>query len=582
MSERPFVIAILSGKGGVGKTTISLNLAKELASRGPVWLIDIDLFNRGSTSALWESEKGMPLSVAELILATQTFSERGDREQLAAFFSLKVRAALESLAYDSRLTFLPAARAVEGKEASYVLWRGMAELGLSAEIFVGALADACGALTAGGVVILDGHGGLDELSLAAAVVSDTCYIVNEPDLITFTGSVTLFREVREQARRSPHDAWVEFIINRVSPKDRIKRLEEHFGPMLDSMSPAPEAVAVYFPLERELFGVFGDDPFVSQLYTRYWFSRKIALLAEKVAESGIDSGVLDPEWWRKPRVANPAHVRTALQREIYKRGDVLLFAWLSMAVVGLIGWVWDLLATLRQFSTPPPSSFWFACVASAAVLFVMTVRWLGVQREHVRNIRRLRGRPERRLRYGSDSAAGRARERLETVRKTRSAWRPLAFAGIVMATLGIFAAIAIPNLLTAMQRSKQKRSMADMRSITTAWEARAIDENSYGAAGQFQVGADFDWLPREVDPKTLEGMLTPTYIRVFPAKDGWQHLYDYAVSLKADGYSIRSAGRDGAFEQTKYVVGATKSFNNDIVFSDGYFVTWPEGVQAAY
>ena len=36
---------------------------------GPVWLIDIDLFNRGATSALRESEKEIPLSVAGLILA---------------------------------------------------------------------------------------------------------------------------------------------------------------------------------------------------------------------------------------------------------------------------------------------------------------------------------------------------------------------------------------------------------------------------------------------------------------------------------------------------------------------------------
>ena len=34
---------------------------------------------------------------------------------------------------------------------------------------------------------------------------------------------------------------------------------------------------------------------------------------------------------------------------------------------------------------------------------------------------------------------------------------------IVVAIIGILAAIAIPNLLTAMQRSKQKRTMADMR-----------------------------------------------------------------------------------------------------------------------
>src|SRR3989442_2085943 len=53
---------------------------------------------------------------------------------------------------------------------------------------------------------------------------------------------------------------------------------------------------------------------------------------------------------------------------------------------------------------------------------------------------------------------------------------------IVVAIIGILAAIAIPNLLTAMQRARQKRSMADMRTIATAWESRATETNNYTAA----------------------------------------------------------------------------------------------------
>src|SRR5947208_16735913 len=52
----------------------------------------------------------------------------------------------------------------------------------------------------------------------------------------------------------------------------------------------------------------------------------------------------------------------------------------------------------------------------------------------------------------------------------------------VVAIIGILAAIAIPNLLTAMQRARQKRSMADMRTIATAWESRATETNNYTAA----------------------------------------------------------------------------------------------------
>ncbi|MEO8035925.1 MAG: prepilin-type N-terminal cleavage/methylation domain-containing protein, partial [Acidobacteriota bacterium] len=54
---------------------------------------------------------------------------------------------------------------------------------------------------------------------------------------------------------------------------------------------------------------------------------------------------------------------------------------------------------------------------------------------------------------------------------------------IVVAIIGILAAIAIPNLLTALQRAKQKRTLADIRSIATAWEARSTDLGKYNAAG---------------------------------------------------------------------------------------------------
>ena len=45
---------------------------------------------------------------------------------------------------------------------------------------------------------------------------------------------------------------------------------------------------------------------------------------------------------------------------------------------------------------------------------------------------------------------------------------------IVIAIIGILAAIAIPNLLNAVQRGKQKRTMSDMRALATAIEATIV------------------------------------------------------------------------------------------------------------
>ena len=56
---------------------------------------------------------------------------------------------------------------------------------------------------------------------------------------------------------------------------------------------------------------------------------------------------------------------------------------------------------------------------------------------------------------------------------------------IVVAIIGIIVAIAIPNLLNAIQRAKQKRTMGDMRSAGTAAEAYAVDFNHYPAAAGY-------------------------------------------------------------------------------------------------
>src|SRR5438874_7137433 len=86
---------------------------------------------------------------------------------------------------------------------------------------------------------------------------------------------------------------------------------------------------------------------------------------------------------------------------------------------------------------------------------------------------------------------------------------------IVVAIIGILAAIAIPNLLTAMQRSKQKRTMADMRTIATAWEARATDLNKYSAAGSITISSHAADLTRLLYVTALQTCTLPII------KDGW-------------------------------------------------------------
>ncbi len=140
---------------------------------------------------------------------------------------------------------------------------------------------------------------------------------------------------------------------------------------------------------------------------------------------------------------------------------------------------------------------------------------------------------------------------------------------IVVAIIGILAAIAIPNLLTAMQRSKQKRTMADMRSIATAWEARATDTNTYTAAGVTYLAATAKI------SAGVANMLQSTYIKMCPVKDAWGTEYD--VGSSATQYSIESYGKNTTDDSDPG--GPTTKFDCDILFADGTFVQYPEGVQ---
>lgn len=149
---------------------------------------------------------------------------------------------------------------------------------------------------------------------------------------------------------------------------------------------------------------------------------------------------------------------------------------------------------------------------------------------------------------------------------------------VIVAVIGILAAIAVPNLLMARQRASQKRTMADIRSLSTAVEAYSTDKNEY---------------PKGSTAIDLAAVLAPTYIKTVPTLDGWGHAIKYTClkdattpdSDKCAGYAIASAGKDGLFELPSLEDAAaqaprpTGNFDCDIVYSNGKFIEYPEGVQ---
>ena len=147
---------------------------------------------------------------------------------------------------------------------------------------------------------------------------------------------------------------------------------------------------------------------------------------------------------------------------------------------------------------------------------------------------------------------------------------------IVVAIIGIVVAISVVNMINAIQRAKQKRSMGDMKSIATALEAYATDQNYYPAAAGFTLPSGLS-LPTTT-LGTVPGMLSPTYLRIVPLVDGWSSFFTYGTSPARGDFVLRSAGADGALETTP-TWGVTTNFNADIILVDGTFVQYPDGAQ---
>ena len=153
---------------------------------------------------------------------------------------------------------------------------------------------------------------------------------------------------------------------------------------------------------------------------------------------------------------------------------------------------------------------------------------------------------------------------------------------IVIAIIGLIAAMIIPNMLQSMTKAKQKRAMADERLVGTAFMAWLSDEASAAAAGQstFSVG-----LYEQKPTASVSELLVPQYIQLIPVFDGFGYSYEYRFTTDSGAdqvMAIRSFGVGGEPDGDEYVVGGfiPTDFERDIIWADGFFVSWPAGLDS--
>ena len=136
---------------------------------------------------------------------------------------------------------------------------------------------------------------------------------------------------------------------------------------------------------------------------------------------------------------------------------------------------------------------------------------------------------------------------------------------IVVTIIGIIAALAFPNLRSAMDRAKQKATMTNMRGIGNALEMYSVDHNTY-PRGLNDAGS-----------AAVSPMLSPAYMRSVPPTDEWNNPWHIDTNANGSQYTITSFGRDGA--PGSNTGGGTSDVNCDIVYTNSAFFQWPSGQQ---
>lgn len=153
---------------------------------------------------------------------------------------------------------------------------------------------------------------------------------------------------------------------------------------------------------------------------------------------------------------------------------------------------------------------------------------------------------------------------------------------IVVAIIGILAALLIPNAMTALQKAKVRGTQKDLNSIATAIGAYITDK----AAPPTANGAM---------SSVVTAALSPFYLKALPETDQWGHSFmiytganctQYGITGPGlDDFLVASYGRDKTLESWTYsesnpdaglyTIAAPTDFDKDLISFNGAFIRGP-------
>lgn len=145
--------------------------------------------------------------------------------------------------------------------------------------------------------------------------------------------------------------------------------------------------------------------------------------------------------------------------------------------------------------------------------------------------------------------------------RTRQSGYSLIELMIVVVVLAIIATIALASIWNALDRAKQRATMADMRTVSKAIELYHSDRGFLPTASGGMAG--------------VRSVLVPYQSSTVPIQDHWGHDYAYTMDQATRSYTIESYGKDG-INGVNISLATRFQFTADIVLFNGQFVAAPE------
>jgi len=251
------IVAFTSGKGGCGKSTIAVNFAYQvyLASK-KVLIVDLDISNRGSTGIFsqWTAPSHDIVTLTKLLRDDD--NNKADNIKL-----LEIKPGFYLIPASSKGEQEWTEPKIRLQDLADTLRKKLLNLASKLEI---------------PLIVLDCFCGIDQLTTAGALVADHTILINEPDLVTFTGSLTLLNHLKNACRKTNRKINTHVIVNKVKSKQSIKELILLYRENLEKE--IGEAVLVHIPYNEKIFENFGIYPFISELLPQSLFVKKIELL----------------------------------------------------------------------------------------------------------------------------------------------------------------------------------------------------------------------------------------------------------------------------------------------------------------